>query len=195
MFSSRLQSLRAATSSLEENMPPLLRYWLSSRINKILMLCKFQATTSQIFFIYMWNEIHSVSLHCWGQNGATTNYRIIMSKPPKTIQALWVVLKTLYDFNFSDSGQIVQMWIFRVPPTPLNIRIMISMISMKLARSCCRQRLAARKSWETMPGVILNWLQPNFAAKNCCQICCNIPPSDDHKFFPTKLFINVHRNC
>ena len=35
----------SATFSLEENMLPLLLYWLSSRFNKVLMLCKFQAAT------------------------------------------------------------------------------------------------------------------------------------------------------
>ena len=38
-FSSLLQSLLAATCLLEENMLPRLRYWLSSRVNKVLMLC------------------------------------------------------------------------------------------------------------------------------------------------------------
>ena len=38
-FPSRLQSLRAATGSLEENVLPLLRYWLSSGVKKDLMLC------------------------------------------------------------------------------------------------------------------------------------------------------------
>ena len=40
VFPSLLQSLWAATGSLEENMLPLLLYWLSSRANKVLMLCK-----------------------------------------------------------------------------------------------------------------------------------------------------------
>ena len=46
-FTSRRQSL--LTGSLEENMLPLLRYWLSSRVNKVLMLCKFRAATSHFF--------------------------------------------------------------------------------------------------------------------------------------------------
>ena len=49
-FPSWRQSLRAATGSLEENMLPLLRYWLSSRAKKVLMLCKFRAATSHFFF-------------------------------------------------------------------------------------------------------------------------------------------------
>ena len=52
VFPSQLQSLQAATCSLEETMLPLLRYWLSSRVNtdKVLMLCKFWAATSHFFF-------------------------------------------------------------------------------------------------------------------------------------------------
>ena len=38
VFPSLRQSLLAATSSLEENMLPLLQDWLSSRVNKVLML-------------------------------------------------------------------------------------------------------------------------------------------------------------
>ena len=49
-FPSRLQSLRASIGSLEENMLPLLRYWLSSGVNKVLLLCKFLAATSYLFF-------------------------------------------------------------------------------------------------------------------------------------------------
>ena len=54
-FPSRRQSLRAATCSLEENMLPLFWYWLSSRANKVLMLCKFRAATSLFFFHVKWN--------------------------------------------------------------------------------------------------------------------------------------------
>ena len=48
---SRRQSLRAATGSLEENALPLLRYWLSSGVKKVLMLCRYRAATSYFFFI------------------------------------------------------------------------------------------------------------------------------------------------
>ena len=47
-FPSRRQSLWAATGSLEENVLPLLRYWLSWRV-KGLLLCKFRAVTSPFF--------------------------------------------------------------------------------------------------------------------------------------------------
>ena len=43
------ESAAVAAGSLEENMLPLLRYWLSSRVNKVLMLCKFRAATSHFF--------------------------------------------------------------------------------------------------------------------------------------------------
>ena len=48
-FPSQRQSLRAATCSLEENLLPLLRYWLSSSVNKVLMLCRYRAATSHFF--------------------------------------------------------------------------------------------------------------------------------------------------
>ena len=54
-FTSLQLSQQAATGSLEENMLPLLRYWLSSRVNKVLMLCKFRAATSHFFFPCEWN--------------------------------------------------------------------------------------------------------------------------------------------
>ena len=54
-FPSRRQSLLAATGSLEENVLPLLRYWLSSRVKKVLTLCRYQAATSHFFFHVKWN--------------------------------------------------------------------------------------------------------------------------------------------
>ena len=57
-FPSRRQSLRAATGSLEENMLPLLQYWLSSRANKVLMLCKFRGATNHFFFNAKWKKIY-----------------------------------------------------------------------------------------------------------------------------------------
>ena len=53
VFPSLLQSLLVAKGLLEENMLPLLWYWLSSRVNKALKLCKFQAATSHFFFMEM----------------------------------------------------------------------------------------------------------------------------------------------
>ena len=40
---------------------PLLLYWLSSRANKGLILCKFRAATSHFFF-YMRNELNEISI-------------------------------------------------------------------------------------------------------------------------------------
>ena len=54
-FPSWLQSLWAATGLLEENMLPLLLYWLRSRVKKVFMLCKFWAATSHFFFLCEWN--------------------------------------------------------------------------------------------------------------------------------------------
>ena len=75
-FPSQWQSLLAATGSLEENMLPLLRYWLSSRVNKVSMLCKFRAATSHFLFSgemkIQWNLREVVacqgSAHCFAQS-------------------------------------------------------------------------------------------------------------------------------
>ena len=55
-------SLRAATGSLEESVQPLLLYWLSSRVKKVSMLCRYRAVTTD--FNFMWNEIFDgISFH------------------------------------------------------------------------------------------------------------------------------------
>ena len=59
-FLSPLQLLQAATCLLDENMLPLLRYWLSSRGNEVLMICKFRAVTSHLIFFFIWNEVFDV---------------------------------------------------------------------------------------------------------------------------------------
>ena len=59
VFQSLLQLLLAATGLLEENMLPLLWYWLSSRTNKVLMLCNFRAATCHFL---MSNEFSMESL-------------------------------------------------------------------------------------------------------------------------------------
>ena len=55
-FPSRLQSLLATISTLEENILPLLLYLLTSRANKVLIICKFGAATSHFSF-FVQNEI------------------------------------------------------------------------------------------------------------------------------------------
>ena len=52
VFPSRWQSrsLRAATGSLDENILPLLQYWLRSRVNKVSMLCRYWGGTSHFLF-------------------------------------------------------------------------------------------------------------------------------------------------
>ena len=52
-FQSRRQSLLAATA-LEENMLPFLRYWLSWRVKKVSMKCKYRAATTHFFFHKKW---------------------------------------------------------------------------------------------------------------------------------------------
>ena len=47
--------LQAATGSLEENVLPLLQYWLSSRVKKVLCFANFGP--QQVTFLFMQNEI------------------------------------------------------------------------------------------------------------------------------------------
>ena len=54
-FPSRRQSLRTATGSLEEDVLPLLRYWLSSTVQKVLMLFIYRAVTTDLFFHWKLN--------------------------------------------------------------------------------------------------------------------------------------------
>ena len=56
----RQQSLQAATCSLEENVLPILQYWLSLRVNKVLMTCKFWAAMSH--FYLSWEMKFSMEL-------------------------------------------------------------------------------------------------------------------------------------
>ena len=78
-FPSRLPSLLAATGSLEENMLPLLPYWLSSRANKVLMLCKFRAATSQFFVLWNSKRISEKLLPTKATPFASLNLSIIHS--------------------------------------------------------------------------------------------------------------------
>ena len=53
--SESLAVLTPATCSLEENMLPLLQYWLCSTVKKVLMLCRYRAATSHFFLHVKWN--------------------------------------------------------------------------------------------------------------------------------------------
>ena len=55
VFPSQLQTLWASTGLLEENMLPLLLYWLSSTVKKVLLHCRYRAATNHIFFHVKWN--------------------------------------------------------------------------------------------------------------------------------------------
>ena len=70
-FPSLRQLLLAATSSLEEKLLPLLLYWLSSRVKKVLMICKFLALW--VIFFFMWNEIFNRI----GKKLLPTNHQIL----------------------------------------------------------------------------------------------------------------------
>ena len=63
-FPSLRQSLRAATGSLEENVLPLLRYRLSSRVKKVLMLCRNWAVTTDFFSLEMECPLESAGSCC-----------------------------------------------------------------------------------------------------------------------------------
>ena len=74
-FPSWRQSLQAATGSLEENVLPLLRYPLSSRVKKFLMLCRYLAVTTDFFhwkWNVHWNRLEVVTdqshAHCFAQS-------------------------------------------------------------------------------------------------------------------------------
>ena len=69
------QSLWAATGSLEENMLKFLQYWLSSRVNEVLMLLILGLCKSLFFhvkwkFRWNWREIvaDQSSAHCFAQS-------------------------------------------------------------------------------------------------------------------------------
>ena len=44
-----------AQAQLEENVLPLLLYWLGSRVKKVIMVCKFGAVKSRFFCHVKWN--------------------------------------------------------------------------------------------------------------------------------------------
>ena len=70
---SRRQSLRAATGSLQENVLPLLRYWLSSRVKKV--ECFVDIGPQRVTCFSMWNEIFDGT----GEKLSQTNATLIAS--------------------------------------------------------------------------------------------------------------------
>ena len=73
-FPRRLQSLLAAPSSLEPNILPLVQCWLSSRVKKVLRLCKFWPQWVIVFYVkwnFRWNWQEVVAdqspAHCFAQ--------------------------------------------------------------------------------------------------------------------------------
>ena len=64
VFPSLQQSLLVATGSLEENVLPLLRYWLSPRVKKVLMLCRYWAATTDFLFVGINISIESAGNCC-----------------------------------------------------------------------------------------------------------------------------------
>ena len=82
-FPSRRQSLLAATGSLEENVLPLLLYWLSSRVNKVLMLCRYWTVTTDFFHLkwnFRWNWRKVVAYQSSAHHLAQSYYHSLVSE-------------------------------------------------------------------------------------------------------------------
>ena len=134
-FPSRRQSLRAATGSLEENVLPLLRYRLSSRVKKVLM---------QIFFHWKWNfHLNRLEVvadqsraHCFAQScdhSLVSEQKYGIGTKPHVLnrilcKAADLSRRPVQEKSIcSDSNQTAQLF-----------------------------QMVMRKSFETMSGVILN---------------------------------------
>ena len=134
-------------------MLPLLQYWISSRVNKVLMLCKFQATTSHYFFHVKWNfdEIDKKLL------------------PNK---AMPITLLNLSTIHWSLSKNMTQEQTTRSELNPMQSSRSESTtcprkgVCSDLNWTAQRLQMVANKSLEMMLGVILNQLKPKFAAKS-----------------------------
>ena len=153
------------------------------------MLCKFWVVTRHLFF-FMWNEIsigserscclprQRPSLHSIFLSVFRLWAKIWYRNKTACSKLNWILCKAagLYQWAVwekgfcSDSNQTAQ---------PL--------------------QMAARKSLETMSGVILNWLQPKFGAKSvanemlCLKLESHAVTSVDRtSFFEQFSFLNIH---
>ena len=100
--------------------PSKLQMQSISRFIWLMSLCKDRHAAvlgSRLMYIKCFWPVATSTFCCmlWLEMFAVHN-TWIMSKPPKTTQELQVVLKTFFDFDFSEYGKmqlpIVQMWIF-----------------------------------------------------------------------------------
>ena len=146
VFPSRRQSQRAATGSLEEKVLPLLRYWLSSRVKNVLMLCRYRAATSHFSFQVKLEMKFSMGL-------ARTCY---LPKPRSLLRSifgpfigLWVILRHRNKSACSKSNPVQSS---RSKSTTCPRKGCL--LSVTLLRS--QLEMVARKSLETNSGTILN---------------------------------------
>ena len=131
-------------------MLPLLWYSLSLQVKKVLMLCRYQAATSHFFF--------HVSMEL-ARSCCRPKQRPLLCSIFQLVIGLWVK----YDIG---TKQHVRNWIL-CKTAGLNWGpIQEKGICSDSNRTAQQLQMAARKSLETMSGVILNWLQPNLAAKS-----------------------------
>ena len=98
-YPSLLQSLLATTGSLEEKVLPLLLYWLSSTVKKVLMLCRYQAATMSHLFSCEMKFSMELARRCCQPKQRPSLHSILQS-----FIGLWVNIwhrnKTAYsDFN------------------------------------------------------------------------------------------------
>ena len=210
-FLSLQQSLLATTGSLEENMLPLLRYWLSLIVKKALMLCycKFLALISHSGFFFMWDEICTGKklLPTWAQRPSRGSIF-------QSFICLWVKIEPR---NKSACSKLIPVQSSRSKLTTCP----------KEKGVCSDLNWTAQWQWKTSDygaqkleidvtvwhhselitakvcSVILNKLQPKFAVANEMWLC---KPCSDHnwqeelqrsiwRFFEQSAFLNSHLLC
>ena len=192
-FPSRRQSLRAATGSLEENVLPLLRYRLSSRVKKVLMLCRYWAVTTDFFSLEMECPLESAGSCC--QPKPRPSLRSVL----RSFIGLWVKLwprnKTACSESNPVQGSRSKSTTCPRRGRPLRFKL---------------NSTATSDGWEHMlendisllSGVILNRQQPNRSQMKCYvwMPCCDQCWQDELRFlmwafFEQSSFINIHLLC
>ena len=156
VFLSQLQSLLAATGSLEENVLPLLWYWLCSRVKKVLMLCKFRAATSHFYFECEMKFSMELARSCCPPKLCSSLHSIFRS-----FIGVWVKIWHRNNTACSQSNLCKE--------ADLNWRpVKEKGICSDSNRTAQRLQMAKRINLETLSGMILNRLKP----KVCSQIGC-----------------------
>ena len=148
-LASRRQSLQAATGSLEQNMPPFLRYWLTLRVKKVVMICKFRAATSHFFSCEM---KFSMELARTPRSCCRPKPRSSLRSIFRSVIGLWV---EIWHRNKS-----VQSSRSKSTTCPRKGRLLRFESNSTVTSDVGTQKL------EMMSGMILNRSQPKFAAKS-----------------------------